>query len=97
MYLVFLFPCFLSLLSPSLLATVIILGRHLPEARVIHVFPRSLTEAYTYRSILPDAYFAMADTKRQNAGGKYPVATPQIGASGMVSIESAMSCAIGAR
>ncbi|MCJ1363370.1 hypothetical protein MMC16_002477 [Acarospora aff. strigata] len=39
----------------------------------------------------------MADTKRQNAGGKPPVATPNIGPSGMVSLESALSGAIGAR
>jgi len=39
----------------------------------------------------------MTDTKRQNAGGKPPVATPNIGPSGMVSLETALSGAIGAR
>lgn len=39
----------------------------------------------------------MADAKRQNAGGKYPVATPNIGPSGMVSHENALSAVIGAR
>ncbi|MCJ1261498.1 hypothetical protein MMC22_001362 [Lobaria immixta] len=39
----------------------------------------------------------MADTKRQNAAGKVPVATPNIGPSGMVSQEAALSGVIGAR
>ena len=39
----------------------------------------------------------MADIKRQNAGGKFPIATPQVGASSLVSVETAMSGAIGAR
>ncbi|KAI9812017.1 MAG: hypothetical protein M1827_004909 [Pycnora praestabilis] len=39
----------------------------------------------------------MADTKRQNAGGKVPVATPNIGSSGIVSLETALSGVIGAR
>ncbi|MCJ1468841.1 hypothetical protein MMC07_007471 [Pseudocyphellaria aurata] len=39
----------------------------------------------------------MADTKRQNAAGKVPVATPNIGNSGMVSQEAALSGVIGAR
>lgn len=39
----------------------------------------------------------MADTKRPNAGGKVPVATPNIGATGIVSLENALSGVIGAR
>lgn len=40
----------------------------------------------------------MADTKRQNnAAGKVPVATPNMGSSGISSLEDALSGAIGAR
>ena len=41
----------------------------------------------------------VAATKRQSAGGKVPVATPNIGGggSGMVSMETALAGAIGAR
>ncbi|KAL8965033.1 MAG: hypothetical protein Q9183_004069 [Haloplaca sp. 2 TL-2023] len=39
----------------------------------------------------------MADTKRQNAGGKAPVATPNMGPSTMVSLENALAGVIGAR
>ncbi|MCJ1231611.1 hypothetical protein MMC12_008289 [Toensbergia leucococca] len=39
----------------------------------------------------------MAETKRQNAGGKVPVATPNVGVPSMVSLETALSGAIGAR
>ncbi|KAL8715997.1 MAG: hypothetical protein Q9220_000664 [cf. Caloplaca sp. 1 TL-2023] len=39
----------------------------------------------------------MADNKRQNAGGKAPVATPNMGPSNLISLESALSGAIGAR
>ena len=39
----------------------------------------------------------MAETKRPNAGGKVPPATPNIGPSGMVSLENALSGVIGAR
>ena len=40
----------------------------------------------------------MADSKRQNnAAGKVPVATPNMGPSGLVSLENALSGVIGAR
>lgn len=39
----------------------------------------------------------MADNKRHNASGKTPVATPNVGSSGMVSLEAALIGAIGAR
>ncbi|KAL8725836.1 MAG: hypothetical protein Q9181_006268 [Wetmoreana brouardii] len=39
----------------------------------------------------------MADNKRQNAGGKAPVATPNMGPSSVVSLENALAGAIGAR
>ncbi|MCJ1384316.1 hypothetical protein MMC17_007432 [Xylographa soralifera] len=41
----------------------------------------------------------MADTqhKRQNTAGKVPVATPNIGPTGMVSLETALTAAIGAK
>lgn len=39
----------------------------------------------------------MADNKRQNAGGKAPVATPNMGPSTMVSLENALGGVIGAR
>ena len=40
----------------------------------------------------------MADTKRQNnAVGKMPIATPNVGPPPMVSLETALSGAIGAR
>lgn len=39
----------------------------------------------------------MADSKRQNASGKAAVATPNMGSSNMVSLETALSGAIGAR
>ncbi|KAL8692707.1 MAG: hypothetical protein Q9218_002328 [Villophora microphyllina] len=39
----------------------------------------------------------MAENKRQNAGGKAPVATPNIGPSSMMSLENALAGAIGAR
>lgn len=40
----------------------------------------------------------MADAKRQNnAIGKAPIATPNVGPSGIVSLETALSGVIGAR
>ncbi|KAL9600742.1 MAG: hypothetical protein Q9219_002983 [cf. Caloplaca sp. 3 TL-2023] len=39
----------------------------------------------------------MADSKRQNAGGKAPIATPNMGPSSIVPLESALTGAIGAR
>ena len=45
----------------------------------------------------------MADTKRPGGGGggggggKVPVATPNIGPSGIISLETALSAAIGSR
>ncbi|MCJ1450860.1 hypothetical protein MMC28_001194 [Mycoblastus sanguinarius] len=36
-------------------------------------------------------------TKRQNAGGKAPVATPNVGQPGLVSLENALNGAVGAR
>lgn len=39
----------------------------------------------------------MAESKRQNAGGKAPIATPNMGPSTMVSLESALGGVIGAR
>ena len=39
----------------------------------------------------------MADAKRQNAGGKAPIAMPSSGPAGMVSLETALAGVIGAR
>jgi len=36
-------------------------------------------------------------TKRQSIGGKVPVATPNIGPSGMVSLETALVAAVGSK
>ena len=39
----------------------------------------------------------MADNKRQSTSGKVPVATPNIGPSGMVSLETALGAALGSK
>ena len=65
-------------------------------AGVIHVFLSNWKDISVIRKY-PVPRAAMAEPKRQHTGGKLPVATPQIGAASLVSIESAMSNAIGAR